>query len=106
MTTMDIDKTIKALETAGVTVGNIKTHPLCIQRRILADRCKDNGVTPVTRFAITTRVARQTLFNINSAAADELRRELFNIADQDSDLPEEFIVRYATILAKYAAITA
>ena len=48
---------------------------------------------------ITTRQARQVLFNIDSAAADELRRELFAIEDQDSTLPEEFTARYAAIIA-------
>ncbi len=50
--TMDIEinDTIKALAKAGHKVPEgIKTHPLCIQRRILEDRCKVEGIKPIYR---------------------------------------------------------
>ena len=50
--TMDIkiNDTVKALAKAGHKVPEgIKTHPLCIQRRILEDRCKVEGIKPIYR---------------------------------------------------------
>jgi hypothetical protein len=42
----------------------------------------------------TTRDARQQLFRIDTAEADTLRRELFEIEDQDGPLPVEFVDRF------------
>jgi len=50
--TMDIriNDTITALNEAGHKVPDgIRTHPLCIQRRILEDRCKVEGIKPIYR---------------------------------------------------------
>jgi len=48
--TMDIriNDTIKALAEAGHKVPEgIRTHPLCIQRRILEERCKVEAIEPI-----------------------------------------------------------
>ena len=47
----------------------------------------------------TTRDARQQLSRIDTAEADALRRELFEIEDQDGPLPVEFADRFNKIIA-------
>ena len=42
----------------------------------------------------TTREARHQLFRIDTPEADTLRRELFEIEDQDGPLPIEFTDRF------------
>jgi hypothetical protein len=44
---------------------------------------------------ITIREARASLFQLDSTAADLLRRELFEMDDQDEPLPAPFKIRLA-----------
>jgi hypothetical protein len=48
----------------------------------------------------TTREARHQLFSIDTAEADSLRHELFNIGEQDGPLPTEFSDRLNQALTK------
>jgi len=48
----------------------------------------------------TTREARHQLFSIDTAEADSLRHELFNIEEQDGPLPTEFSDRLNQALTK------
>lgn len=50
--------------------------------------------------SLTVREVRHLLFNINSKEADELRRELFDIADQESKAPKEVLDRFNKIKKK------
>lgn len=50
---------------------------------------------------MTTRTARQLLQNIDAMPADNLRRRLFNIDDQDCPIPAEHQDEAREILAPY-----
>lgn len=46
---------------------------------------------------LTVRQARTILFNINSEKADKLRRELFNLQEQDKPLTGDLLVQFNAI---------
>lgn len=50
---------------------------------------------------ITVRKARQTLFNIDAKDAEQLRKILFDIDQQDSPLPSKYKKQYDDIIKKY-----
>jgi hypothetical protein len=52
------------------------------------------ATTHATDTTTSTRDARQQLFRIDTTEADTLRRELFEIEDQDGPLPIEFLERF------------
>lgn len=49
---------------------------------------------------ITVRKARQELYKIDSIEADKLRKDLFELTNQDSTLPAKFQKRYDDIVKK------
>jgi hypothetical protein len=55
--------------------------------------------TSIEETVITTREARYQLFQIDSKEADTLRRELFDINEQDEPLPAEFVSRFNKAIA-------
>ena len=55
--------------------------------------------TSIEETAITTREARHQLFQIDTNEANTLRRELFNIYEQDEPLPAEFVNRFNKAIA-------
>ena len=44
----------------------------------------------MTMFTMSTRTARQLLFNVNSIPADNLRSILFDVEDQDAPVPDNY----------------
>lgn len=47
---------------------------------------------------VTVRKARSVLFGINCKKADKLRRELFDIYEQDKPLTGDLLVRFYAIV--------
>jgi len=57
----------------------------------------------MTNSAITARQARAILFSLSSEAVDDLRRELFEIADQDAPLSPDQLERFLDV-AGYSSL--
>jgi hypothetical protein len=57
------------------------------------------NILSIEETVITTREARYQLFQIDSKEADTLRRELFDINEQDAPLPAEFVSRFNKAIA-------
>ena len=54
-----------------------------------------------TTTTLTTREARQRLFTIDTPAADALRRELFEVVEQDEQLAAEDAAAFEDIVLNW-----